>query len=116
MGKPFDPYHKWLGIPPEEQPPNHYRLLGIKVFETDADVIEAASDQRMSHLRGYQTGRNADLSQRLLNEISAARVCLLNPTKGRSTTSNSSRRSSPRRKPYWRRRRPLMPRIPLFQL
>ena len=81
MGKPFDPYHKWLGIPPEEQPPNHYRLLGIKVFETDADVIEAASDQRMSHLRGYQTGRNADLSQRLLNEISAARVCLLNPTK-----------------------------------
>jgi len=81
MGKPFDPYHKWLGIPPEEQPPNHYRLLGIKVFETDADVIEAASDQRMSHLRGYQTGRHADLSQRLLNEIAAARLCLLTPSK-----------------------------------
>ena len=25
----MDPYHVWLGIPPEEQPPNHYRLLGI---------------------------------------------------------------------------------------
>ena len=25
----FDPYRKWLGIPPQEQPPNHYRLLGI---------------------------------------------------------------------------------------
>ena len=25
----FDPYHRWLGIPPEEQPADHYRLLGI---------------------------------------------------------------------------------------
>jgi len=81
MGQPFDPYHKWLGIPPEEQPPNLYRLLGIKIFETDADVIESASDQRMAHLRGYQTGRHAELSQRLLNEVSGARVCLLNPSK-----------------------------------
>ena len=23
----FDPYHIWLGIPPEAQPPSHYRLL-----------------------------------------------------------------------------------------
>lgn len=30
----FDPYHKWLGIPPEEQPPHYYRLLGIKLFES----------------------------------------------------------------------------------
>jgi hypothetical protein len=81
MGLSFDPYHKWLGIPPEEQPPNHYRLLGIKVFETDPDVIEAAADQRMAHLRGYQTGRHAELSQRLLNEVAAARICLLNTTK-----------------------------------
>ena len=29
----FDPYRKWLGIPPQEQPPNHYRLLGIAVFD-----------------------------------------------------------------------------------
>jgi hypothetical protein len=79
MGKPFDPYHKWLGIPPEEQPPHHYRLLGISLFETDPDVIEAAADQRMAHLRGYQTGRHAELSQSLLNAVAAARVCLLNP-------------------------------------
>ena len=37
----FDPYHKWLSIPPEEQPPNHYRLLGTKPFESDLDVIFA---------------------------------------------------------------------------
>ena len=81
MGPSFDPYHKWLGIPPEEQPPSHYRLLGIKDFETDPDVIEAAADQRMGHLRRYQTSRHAELSQQLLNEVAAARICLLNPPK-----------------------------------
>ena len=45
----FDPYHKWLAIPPEEQPPNHYRLLGVSPFESDPDVIENAADQRMAH-------------------------------------------------------------------
>ena len=81
MGAVFDPYHKWLGIPPEEQPPNHYRLLGIKDFEADPDVIEAAADQRMGHLRRYQTTQHSDLSQRLLNEVAAARICLLKPSK-----------------------------------
>ena len=77
----FDPYHKWLGIPPEEQPPNHYRLLGIKVFEADTDVIQSAADQRMSHLRTFQAGAHAEMSQKILNELAAARVCLLKPSK-----------------------------------
>ena len=75
----FDPYHKWLGIPPEEQPPNHYRLLGVSVFEPDADVIDAAANQRMAWLQDMASGPHVDLSQKLLNEISAARRCLLNP-------------------------------------
>ena len=77
----FDPYYRWLGIPAEEQPPNHYRLLGIKVLEENADVIEAAADRQMGHLRTYQTGEHSALSQKLLNEVAAARVCLLNPEK-----------------------------------
>ena len=81
MGQAFDPYHKWLGIPPEEQPPNHYRLLGIRELEDDPDVVQSAADQRMAHLRTYQTGRYADWSQRLLNEVAAAKICLLNPAK-----------------------------------
>ena len=32
MDEQFDPYHKWLGIPPEEQPPNYYRLLGVALW------------------------------------------------------------------------------------
>lgn len=75
----FDPYYKWLGIPPVEQPPNHYRLLGINLFESDPDVIQAASDQRMIHLRSFQTGQHSSLSQKLLNETAAAKLCLLKP-------------------------------------
>ena len=75
----FDPYHKWLGIPAEEQPPNHYRLLGLQVFETDPEVIEAAADQRMAHLKTYQLGEHAALSYKLLNEVSAARAWLMDP-------------------------------------
>jgi serine/threonine protein kinase/WD40 repeat protein len=78
MADAFDPYHKWLGIPATEQPPNHYRLLGIPVFEADPDVIDAAASRQMAHVRTYQQGQYADFSQRLLNEISRARVTLLN--------------------------------------
>jgi hypothetical protein len=81
MADSFDAYHKWLGISPKEQPPHHYRLLGIELFESDPDVIEGAADQRMSHVRTFQTGQNFALSQRILNELSAARLCLLTPQK-----------------------------------
>jgi cytoskeletal protein RodZ len=73
----FDPYRKWLGIPPEEQPPDHYRLLGIPRFEEDPDVIESAADRQMAHLRTFQTGKRSALSQEILNQLSAAKVCLL---------------------------------------
>ena len=43
MSDTFDPYYKWLGIPPKDQPPNHYRLLGIDLFTPDPDVIESAA-------------------------------------------------------------------------
>jgi hypothetical protein len=81
MAESFDPYRKWLGIPKREQPPNHYRLLALDWFEDDPEVIEAAADRQMAHVRTYQGGRHADDSQRLLNELAAARVCLLNTEK-----------------------------------
>ena len=81
MTSGFDPYYKWLGIPPDEQPPNHYRLLGLRQFESDPEVIEAASDQRMAHLRTYQAGQYSALSQKLLNEVAGAKICLLSPEK-----------------------------------
>jgi hypothetical protein len=81
MTKSFDPYHKWLGIPPEEQPPHHYRLLGIGLFESDPDVIEGAADRQMAHVQTHKTGPNTTYSQQLLNELAAAKLCLLDPAK-----------------------------------
>ena len=81
MSETFDPYRKWLGIPPEEQPANFYRLLGLAVFERDADVISHAADRQMAHVRTFASGRFGALSQKLLNELSTARVCLLDATK-----------------------------------
>ena len=81
MPEGFDPYYKWLGIPPQDQPPHHYRLLAIPLFEADPDVIECAADQRMGHVRTFQTSRYAAHSQQLLNELAAARVCLLSHEK-----------------------------------
>lgn len=77
MPDSFDPYRKWLGIPSEEQPPHHYRLLGIPLFETDPDVIENAAHRQMVYVRTLQSGKHADLSQKLLNELAAAKVCLM---------------------------------------
>jgi hypothetical protein len=83
MGEWFDPYHKWLGIRPEEQPPDHYRLLGIAPYEDDPEVIENAADQRMRHLRDYQTGPHLDECQKLLGEIVKAKLCLLDADRRR---------------------------------
>ncbi|MFP6694683.1 MAG: NPCBM/NEW2 domain-containing protein [Pirellulales bacterium] len=77
MSETFDPYHKWLGIPPDEQPPNHYRLLGIAAFETDRDVIQMGVDRQMLLLRSLQSGKHPEHCQRILSEISAAKLCLL---------------------------------------
>ncbi len=42
------------------------------------------ADQRMAHVRSFQTGKHSALSQKILNEIAAARVCLLNAAKKRA--------------------------------
>jgi formylglycine-generating enzyme required for sulfatase activity len=81
MTEQFDPYHVWLGIPPEEQPPHHYRLLGIKPFEDNRDVIENATDQKVIHLRTFQLSKYRELAEKLLNEVAAAKVSLLNPSR-----------------------------------
>jgi hypothetical protein len=88
----FDPYHRWLGIRDPARPPNHYRLLGLDQFEDNPRVIQSAADRQMAHLRTLQTGQHSRLSQRLLNEVAAAKLCLLNPqAKGRYDTQLRAR-------------------------
>ncbi len=77
--EPFDPYQEWLEIPPGERPVDHYRLLGLARFEEDAKSIERAADERMAHVRKFQTGPRGRHTQKLLNELAAAKLCLLDP-------------------------------------
>ena len=81
MAKDFDPYHKWLGIAPEERLPTYYRLLGLNLFESDPDVIEAAADRQMTYLQEVSQGSEAAQAQKLLAEVAEARICLLNQEK-----------------------------------
>ena len=72
----FDPYQEWLGIAPDEQPPNHYQLLGLELYEADSDIIAAAVDERMEKIRTYQLGQHMQESQDILSQLAAAKICL----------------------------------------
>jgi pSer/pThr/pTyr-binding forkhead associated (FHA) protein len=114
MPDPFDAYHIWLGIPPEEQPADHYRLLGIARFEAEPQVITLAAQRQMAHVKMFAVGTYAQLSQDILNQLARAKLCLLNPARkarydlalreGLIAEANSARPTyqpveKPRRKP-----------------
>ena len=91
----FDPYHIWLGISPQEQPAHYYRLLGITDFEDNREVISAAAEQRTIYLRTVQAGEHAVLVAELLNEVSQARVTLLNVDQKASYDEQLRKRQAP---------------------
>lgn len=76
MTATFDAYHTWLGISPAEQPPHHYRLLGVPIFETDLSVIGNAADRQSVYVKTFLSGKHAATAERILAEIGTARMCL----------------------------------------
>lgn len=79
LESPFNPYREWLGIELPDQPADFYTLLGLPRFEMDPARIAAATDRRMALVRSFQTGPRGTSTQRLLNELAAARIALLSP-------------------------------------
>jgi len=77
----FDAYYVWLGIGAEEQPTHYYRLLDVKLFETNPDVIDTGFQRRMAYLRSIKAGDRLEQAERLKNELAEARRCLLQPQK-----------------------------------
>ena len=73
----FDPYLIWLGIRDARRPPHHYRLLGLELFEDDPEVIQNAADRQISYVRRFLVGEHAAEAQQVLQELIAARACLL---------------------------------------
>ena len=95
MADSFDPYYKWLAIPPEDQPASHYRLLAIATSEQDEEVIANAAEQRISHLRILEMGEQGAIATELIKEIQAARDCLLDAETRASYESQFSDESAP---------------------
>jgi hypothetical protein len=77
----FDPYQQWLGIPPTEFPPDHYRLLGLPPFTGDRAEISRAAEARIAQVRQADGGRQPQLAERLVKELTQARQALLDPTR-----------------------------------
>lgn len=99
MTEAFDPYHRWLGISPKHRPPDHYRLLGLERGESDPEVIRDAAERQMGHVRQYQLGPNAELSQRILNELAAAKGCLLDAERRAAYDAQLSLETAGRQEP-----------------
>ena len=81
MNSAFDPYRDLLDIQSLDRPPTHYDLLGIEQFASDRETIDDAAGERMAMLQELANSEHMDASQKLLNEVSAARRCLLDATK-----------------------------------
>lgn len=104
----FDPYQQWLEIPPEDQPPDHYRLLGVPRFTEDAAVIARAADERMAAVQRFQAGPRGEYVPLLVNELMGARLCLTNPSTKAAYDSQLRRRlDTPRTVPLARLAVPL---------
>ena len=77
MSAGFDPYHRWLSIPSSEQPPTHYRILGLPPFESDPQVIENAALRQIAHVRSFMETPMRAYAVNLIHELSVARQCLI---------------------------------------
>jgi hypothetical protein len=68
----------WLGIPPDQWPPDHYTLLGLPPGEKDPDRIERHVQQRLEQVRRYQL-TTPEPATEAMNRLAQAFVCLTDP-------------------------------------
>ena len=68
----------WLGLPPGEWPPDHYRLLGLEPGEDNAELIEQRVHQRLDAVRCYQM-MHPEQATEAMNRLAQAFVCLMEP-------------------------------------
>jgi hypothetical protein len=77
VNREFNAYVEWLQIPPAALPPDHYQLLGVPRFESDATRIEECYLDRFELVRKYETSPSySDVAICLLEELSRAKQTL----------------------------------------
>jgi cell division septation protein DedD len=74
--KEIDVYKEWLKITETARPLNHYQLLRLKQFEDDGGKVREHYRKMNAHVRKYAAGEYGPLSQKLLNELAKAMLCL----------------------------------------
>ncbi len=79
MNRQLDPYRQWLKIPVERRPPSYYDLVGVPDDETDRARIDDAAMDRIEQVRTRALGQYAAEVTQLLNELSQALDCLVDP-------------------------------------
>src|SRR5487761_536717 len=84
MAGSFDPYREWLAITSGGQPHNYYDLLGLRPLESDIGKINAAFRRQSDRLAPHLSGAQAAMAQRLMTELTEARMTLLTPTAKRA--------------------------------
>lgn len=80
MAEVFNPYYTFLGLDEELTSPNFYQLLRLKEQEGNLEKIQAAAAKAATRVRGHRPGEHAAEWAKLLDEIEAAKDCLLNAT------------------------------------
>jgi len=93
MAEQLDVYRDWLGIPDTERPLNHYQLLRLPKFEDSTEKIRARYRKMNDHVRKYAVGRYAAESQRLLNELAKAMLCLTDVQRKREYDASLGRQA-----------------------
>lgn len=75
-----DVYQKWLGIPSDQRPIDHFRLLGLKQGTNDEATILQGFRRQLKRLRPHEEGPQAAECSLVKQELFEARDILLNPT------------------------------------
>lgn len=78
MSRDFDALDEWLKIPPENQPPDHYRLLGLRAFEADPAAIAEAARRQIAQVEKLGGQRPAH-ARAVIERLRAAERSLKTP-------------------------------------
>lgn len=92
MAKELDVYRDWLGISDTARPLNYYQLLRLKAFEDNAEQVRAHYQKMNAHVRKYASGDFAEQSQKLLNELAKAMLCLTDVQRKREYDASLGRK------------------------
>jgi hypothetical protein len=72
---------QWFECACNQRPLNHYQLLGLELYESRPEVIEAAGTRITLFLQTLAADPARGQADQLLQDVAAAQLCLLGPAK-----------------------------------